>query len=65
MMLPECIICKGQINSFRDELSIREYKISGMCQDCQDETFCDLLAGKKICHKPCHEEAIETFLEKE
>lgn len=24
---------------FRDELSAREYYISGLCQDCQDETF--------------------------
>jgi len=25
--------------SFKDELSIQEYKISGMCQDCQDSVF--------------------------
>jgi hypothetical protein len=24
---------------FRDELSAREYRISGMCQDCQDSIF--------------------------
>jgi hypothetical protein len=24
---------------FRDELSAREYRISGLCQTCQDETF--------------------------
>jgi len=60
-----CSVCPKEITGFRDQLSEKEYTISGMCQDCQDETFCDLLAGKKVCHKPCHEEAIETFLEKE
>lgn len=24
---------------FKDELSEREFKISGLCQDCQDKTF--------------------------
>lgn len=27
------------IDGFRDELSKREYHISGLCQKCQDETF--------------------------
>ena len=27
------------INSFRDDLSRKEYKISGLCQKCQDEMF--------------------------
>ncbi len=26
-------------DSFRDELSVREFKISGMCQECQDKFF--------------------------
>ena len=36
-----CPSCKNQINSaeFRDELSKREFKISGLCQKCQDEIF--------------------------
>ena len=36
-----CVTCGAQIDmdSFRDELSIREYHISGMCQDCQDDVF--------------------------
>lgn len=25
--------------TFRDALSLREYRISGMCQNCQDEVF--------------------------
>lgn len=37
----KCPLCSVKIdtNSFRDELSIQEFTISGMCQDCQDETF--------------------------
>ena len=34
-----CVICptKGiEIHSFTDDLSVREYQISGMCQVCQD-----------------------------
>lgn len=34
-----CIFCKQPIDSFRDELSRREYSISGLCQSCQDEIF--------------------------
>ena len=37
----KCPFCKQpvDINEFRDELSIKEYNISGMCQKCQDEFF--------------------------
>jgi hypothetical protein len=34
-----CTWCKRPIIGFRDELSAREYQISGFCQTCQDETF--------------------------
>ena len=34
-----CPLCKKQIGKFKDNLSEKEYKISGMCQDCQDQTF--------------------------
>ena len=34
-----CISCKKEAASFKDELSKREYKISGLCQKCQDEIF--------------------------
>jgi hypothetical protein len=30
---------EGEIVEFRDEISLKEYKISGMCQRCQDEVF--------------------------
>jgi len=37
----KCPFCGKVVDpaSFRDELSRREYKISGICQPCQDKTF--------------------------
>ena len=32
-----CVCCKQEAASFKDELSKREYKISGLCQKCQDK----------------------------
>ena len=37
--MSNCPICKEEIKGFRDPRSIKEYKISGMCQKCQDKTF--------------------------
>jgi len=36
-----CPFCQRPINmaDFRDELSRREYLISGLCQKCQDDFF--------------------------
>ena len=34
-----CVVCGNDANYFNDELSRREYSISGMCQTCQDKTF--------------------------
>ena len=34
-----CPLCKQPITEFRSSKSIREYEISGMCQDCQDQIF--------------------------
>ncbi len=34
-----CVCCKQEAVSFKDELSKREYKISGLCQKCQDGVF--------------------------
>ena len=34
-----CVICEAkdiEISSFTDDVSVREYQISGMCQVCQD-----------------------------
>lgn len=37
----KCPFCKKVIdsNSFRDKLSRKEFAISGLCQECQDEIF--------------------------
>ena len=35
----KCVTCGEDITEFRDELSISEYRISGMCQKCQDGEF--------------------------
>jgi len=34
-----CTWCGGDASTFRDELSEKEYTLSGFCQECQDETF--------------------------
>ena len=34
-----CPSCKQKITEFRDSQSIAEYKISGLCQKCQDRLF--------------------------
>ena len=34
-----CRLCNSRVTGFRDVMSEKEYYISGMCQDCQDETF--------------------------
>jgi len=31
--------CDVSLDSFKDELSLKEYHISGMCQKCQDDFF--------------------------
>lgn len=35
----QCMTCSDKATGFRDELSAREYEISGMCQKCQDGFF--------------------------
>ena len=37
----KCVFCKEPINmdDFEDEISKREYFISGICQKCQHEVF--------------------------
>ena len=34
-----CVKCGQPAVDFRDELSRKEFGISGFCQSCQDETF--------------------------
>lgn len=37
----KCTTCGADIGigHFKSELSVREFRISGMCQKCQDEVF--------------------------
>lgn len=37
----KCPFCNEPIGEFRDEVSRKEFKISGLCQKCQDGTFGD------------------------
>jgi len=37
--------CNKQIKGFRDELSRKEYQLSGLCQECQDRVFGDSEKG--------------------
>ena len=34
-----CVSCGCYAGWFKDELSAKEYTISGLCQQCQDEVF--------------------------
>lgn len=34
-----CVTCGKPATTFKDELSRKEYSISGMCQECQDLVF--------------------------
>jgi len=34
-----CPTCGKKADEFRDDLSRKEFLISGMCQDCQDSVF--------------------------
>lgn len=35
----KCPLCGKKITIFKDNLSRKEFEISGMCQRCQDEVF--------------------------
>ena len=34
-----CVACNGPAVEFKDEISRREYRLSGLCQICQDIAF--------------------------
>ena len=41
-LMAVCVFCKKTIdpdNDFRNEISRKEFTISGICQDCQDKVF--------------------------
>lgn len=35
----KCPSCKRDIGEFKDSISVKEYEISGLCQNCQDKVF--------------------------
>lgn len=35
----ECVMCDNPNMNFRNGRSAHEYRISGLCQNCQDEIF--------------------------
>lgn len=39
MATHKCVFCGSEAAAFKDELSAKEFEISGLCQKCQDETF--------------------------
>lgn len=44
--VPPPIGCGWVITGFRDDLSAKEYAISGLCQECQDKIFGETIHGK-------------------
>jgi hypothetical protein len=36
---PICPACQKEVTTFSDNLSLKEFSISGFCQECQDKTF--------------------------
>lgn len=34
-----CVCCGKSATQFRNEVSVKEFTLSGFCQDCQDVTF--------------------------
>ena len=39
IQLKRCAFCKDPDFNFRDEVSLKEYKISALCQKCQDDFY--------------------------
>jgi hypothetical protein len=34
-----CTVCGQAVTGFKNEVSVREYQITGYCQKCQDDVF--------------------------
>ena len=34
-----CAMCGGEAGVFADEMSARDYRITGLCQSCQNDTY--------------------------
>jgi len=42
IQLRRCTWCQTSVKQFKDRISVKEYFISGLCQDCQDKTFAEV-----------------------
>lgn len=40
--------CGQRVSGFNDETSAREYKITGMCQGCQDKFYAEVAEGEEM-----------------
>ena len=38
-LVKDCILCGNPVDHLKDQMSIREFVISGTCQRCQDRVF--------------------------
>lgn len=34
-----CSMCQKELRGFKDKLSAQEFRLSGLCQECQDKIF--------------------------
>lgn len=34
-----CVWCRREVEGFKNRISAKEFRYSGLCQDCQDEVF--------------------------
>ena len=42
ILAKRCPFCQKKVSNldyFKDDISLREFEISGLCQDCQDKVF--------------------------
>lgn len=39
IVIGSCPACKSYITGFKDKASYKEFRQSGLCQNCQDEVF--------------------------
>ncbi len=49
-----CVSCGCHADSFKDDISAKEYTISGLCQECQDEAFAPYDEEEE--EDPCNEQ---------
>jgi hypothetical protein len=53
-----CPFCSNPIGEFEDEISLKEFHISGMCQACQNYVFSLLCEGCGMEYCECEPESV-------